>query len=107
MHFWGAHTLDASQRGPFTHQRRWRARAGWDLLQSLLAPRHIDVDNNGGVSFVNDTPFSRISAYEALKHRCACVHHACRSTPWLPPHPPPHTYIHKWVGWKALKAATC
>ncbi|KAG2447430.1 hypothetical protein HYH02_007756 [Chlamydomonas schloesseri] len=42
---------------------------GWDLLQSLLAPRHIQVDDNGGVSFVNDTPFPRISAYEALKHK--------------------------------------
>ncbi|GLI68475.1 hypothetical protein VaNZ11_012901 [Volvox africanus] len=43
--------------------------AGWELLQSLLAPRHIQVDDNGGVSFVNDTPFQRISAFEALKHR--------------------------------------
>ncbi|KAG2490289.1 hypothetical protein HYH03_011241 [Edaphochlamys debaryana] len=43
--------------------------AGWELLQSLLAPRHIQVDDNGGVSFVNDSPFPRISAYEALKHR--------------------------------------
>ncbi|KAG2422260.1 hypothetical protein HXX76_016174 [Chlamydomonas incerta] len=42
---------------------------GWEMLQSLLAPRHIQVDDNGGVSFVNDTPFPRISAYEALKHK--------------------------------------
>lgn len=42
--------------------------AGWDLLQSMLAPRHIQVDDNGGVSFVNDSPFPRISAFEALKH---------------------------------------
>ncbi|KXZ43807.1 hypothetical protein GPECTOR_80g167 [Gonium pectorale] len=42
--------------------------AGWELLQSLLAPRHIQVDDGGGVSFVNDSPFPRISAYEALKH---------------------------------------
>ncbi len=43
--------------------------AGWDLLQSLLAPRHIQVDDNGAVAFVNDSPFPRISAYEALKHK--------------------------------------
>ncbi|PNH05373.1 hypothetical protein TSOC_008362 [Tetrabaena socialis] len=41
----------------------------WELLQSLLAPRHIQVDDNGAVSFMNDSPFPRISAFEGLKHK--------------------------------------
>lgn len=43
--------------------------AGWELAQSLLRPRSIEVDDDGRVSFVSQSGFQRIGAQEALRHR--------------------------------------
>lgn len=45
------------------------AGAGWDLAQSLLRPRSIEVDDDGRVSFVSTGGIQRIGAQEALRHR--------------------------------------
>ncbi|KAK9814185.1 hypothetical protein WJX72_001933 [[Myrmecia] bisecta] len=43
--------------------------AGWDLAESLLRPREVKVDDNGGVSFVSRGGAIRLPIGIALKHR--------------------------------------
>jgi hypothetical protein len=44
--------------------------AGWELARDLLRPRDIVVAADGAVDFVASSEVRRISAADALKHRC-------------------------------------
>jgi hypothetical protein len=63
--------------------------AGWALLGTMLRERAIETDDEGVVTFT-DKGVPRVSASEALRHRCAsaaCVPHGAwrqlvPSRPW-------------------------
>ena len=58
-----------SHRSSLTTVTALCAPTGWELAQSLLRPRSIEVDDDGRVAFVSTGGFQRIGAQEALRHR--------------------------------------